>query len=327
MTASPHCSPQETAASDRFPRTITFSAAYTLVPTYECFNRCTYCNFRVEPGAEWLSLAAARQELEAIRDRGVCEILVLSGEVHPRSSRRAQLIERIYNICELALELGFLPHTNAGPLSEAEMQRLKSVNASMGLMVEQVSDRLLDTVHRRAPSKVPALRLAQLEQAGRLQIPFTTGILVGVGETIVERQESLQAISAVHARYGHIQEIIVQPYRQGSGQVSNQADARGDELVETVRLARQILPEDVAIQIPPNLTDELKPCLQAGATDLGGISPVDVVNPDYPHPTVRALTARLAPNYILRRRLPLYPHHFDWVSARVRPVLERWQDA
>ena len=160
---------------------ITYSAAYTLVPTYECFNRCTYCNFRQDPGAAWSSIALARQQLQWAKERGICEVLVMSGEVHPRSDRRSAWLERIYQLCELALDLDLLPHTNVGPLSMVEMARLKEVNASMGLMLEQMSDRLLQTVHRYAPSKNPQLRLQQLEQAGQLRIPFTTGLLVGCG--------------------------------------------------------------------------------------------------------------------------------------------------
>lgn len=317
---------RDSRAPERDRPAITYSPAYTVVPTYECFNRCTYCNFRTEPGNAWLSLAAARRQLEPLRELGVCEILILSGEVHPDSSKRAEWLDRIYHLCELALSLGFLPHTNAGPLSEAEMLRLKEVNASMGLMLEQMSDRLLATVHRHAPSKVPALRLAQLEQAGRLQIPFTTGILIGLGETEAERRDSLAAIAEVHGRYGHIQEAIVQPYRQGTRQAPARERSSDRDLHDTARLARQILPADITIQIPPNLTDALVPCLQAGATDLGGISPIDVVNPDYPHPDPDRLARHLASHYELCRRLPVYPQYDTWVSARVRPVLKRWRD-
>src|SRR4028118_1400916 len=118
-------------------RTVTYSPAYTLVPTYECFNRCTYCNFRVDPGkSAWLSLEAAESKLRQLQSQGVCEILILSGEVHPHSSRRQEWFQRIYDIAELALSMGFLPHTNAGPLSFEEMRSLKSVNVSMGLMLE-----------------------------------------------------------------------------------------------------------------------------------------------------------------------------------------------
>ncbi len=197
---------------------VTYSSAYTLVPTYECFNRCSYCNFRAEPGSDWISLDEARQRLKALQGQGVCELLILSGEVHPNSDRRSAWVKHIYDLCQLSLELGFLPHTNVGPLSVEEMALLKSVNASMGLMLEQVSDRLVHTVHKHAPSKVPQLRIRQLEQAGELRIPFTTGLLVGIGETESERIETLETIARIHRQHGHIQEAIVQPYNRGTRQ-------------------------------------------------------------------------------------------------------------
>ena len=164
-------------------KTVTYSPAYTLVPTYECFNRCDYCNFRREPGEdEWMSLARGREILQSLREGvgpQVTEILILSGEVHPRHPRRSLWFQRIFNLCQLALSLGFLPHTNVGPLSEEEMASLKTVNVSMGLMLEQVTPKLLETVHRHAPSKQPERRLLQLELAGKLGIPFTTGGVVG----------------------------------------------------------------------------------------------------------------------------------------------------
>ena len=164
-------------------RHITYSPAYTLVPTYECFNRCSYCNFRVDPHQDsWLTIEKAQSILQKLQQQSVCEILILSGEVHPQSSRRPSWFRRIYDLCQLALSMGFLPHTNVGPLSFSEMETLKTVNASMGLMLEQITPDLLSTVHRHAPSKLPQLRLKQLEWAGKLKIPFTTGILLGIGE-------------------------------------------------------------------------------------------------------------------------------------------------
>ncbi len=162
-------------------QSITYSPAYTLVPTYECFNQCSYCNFRVQPGTDtWLSLDRAKAEINGLH---VIEILILSGEVHPRSSRRKAWLEHIYQLCQIALAEGFLPHTNAGPLRFEEMAYLKQVNVSMGLMLEQLTPALLGGVHRHAPSKQPELRLQQLHWAGKLQIPFTTGLLLGIGET------------------------------------------------------------------------------------------------------------------------------------------------
>jgi 7,8-didemethyl-8-hydroxy-5-deazariboflavin synthase len=307
---------------------ITYSPAYTIVPTYECFNRCTYCNFRVDPGqSPWLSLADARSRLTALATDQVIEILVLSGEVHPSSERRAAWFERIYQLCELALELGFLPHTNVGPLSYAEMARLKSVNVSMGLMLEQVTPKLLETVHRHAPSKLPQRRLAQLDWAGELKIPFTTGILLGLGETTDDWHDSLDAIADCHQRYGHIQEVILQPYSPGSQEVGVGEAFDLARLPDVVRLARDRLPASIAIQIPPNLVDRpnlLQACLVAGATDLGGIGPHDEVNPDYPHPTVAQLRSQLQPNgWQLTPRLPVYPQYVPWLPPPLQLAVDR----
>jgi 7,8-didemethyl-8-hydroxy-5-deazariboflavin synthase len=311
------------------PRSITYSPAYTIVPTYECFNRCTYCNFRAEPGTSpWLTLADARSRLEALAGAGVIEILILSGEVHPASVRRSAWFERIYQLCELALELGFLPHTNVGPLGYDEMARLASVNLSMGLMLEQLTPQLLATVHRHAPSKIPAKRLEQLTWAGELKIPFTTGILLGLGETREDWADSLSAIADQQRQFGHIQEVILQPYSPGRSEVGVGEAFDVAQLPQVVALARELLPVDVAIQIPPNLVDRpalLLACLEAGATDLGGIGPHDEVNPDYPHPTVEQLRSLLQPHdWQLTARLPVYPQYWAGLPDRLQPSLARW---
>jgi FO synthase subunit 1 len=235
-------------------RTVTYSPAYTVVPTYECFNRCTYCNFRTDPGkSPWLTLADAESKLRQLQSLGICEILVLSGEVHPHSSRRQAWFQRIYDICELALSLGFLPHTNAGPLSYEEMAQLKNVNVSMGLMLEQLTPQLLQTVHQYAPSKIPEVRLQQLEWAGKLRIPFTTGLLLGIGETQDDWWETMDAIAQLHCRYGHIQEVILQPHSPGRQQSWDAPAFDPHQLPEVIVTARKILPSDISIQIPPNL--------------------------------------------------------------------------
>ncbi len=302
-------------------RSITYSPAYTLVPTYECFNRCTYCNFRADPHqSPWLSLEQARTQLQRLQ--GIVEILILSGEVHPHSPRRAEWLERIYQLCRLALEMGFLPHTNVGPLSRAEMSRLKPVNVSMGLMVEQVTPSLLATVHRQAPSKHPALRLQQLAWAGELQIPFTTGLLVGIGETEADWQDTLGAIAALHERWGHIQEVILQPYCLGSRQSGQQFSFAAPAMVKLVGIARELLPADITLQIPPNLVQEpevLLACLSAGARDLGGLVPRDEVNPDYHHPSIATLEALLySSGWQLVPRLPIYPQYDAWLPDHLR---------
>ncbi|MEM6591228.1 MAG: 7,8-didemethyl-8-hydroxy-5-deazariboflavin synthase subunit CofG [Cyanobacteria bacterium P01_C01_bin.73] len=308
---------------------ITYSPAYTLVPTYECFNRCTYCNFRVNPGQDhWLSLVEAEQRLQQLCDRDTVEILILSGEVHPRSKRRQQWLQRIEDLCRLALESGFLPHTNIGPLSRAEMQRLKAVNVSMGLMLEQLTPALLETVHRHAPSKVPDLRLRQIAQAGELKIPFTTGLLLGIGETEADWSKSLEAIASLQQRYGHIQEVILQPHQPGLKQDVPAAAVTSERLVKAVTLARQILPANITLQIPPNLTtlEGAIACIDSGVRDLGGLVPKDEVNPDYLHASTEQMAAVLRDHgWQLHPRLPIYPQYDAWLPNGLRRSVADWR--
>ncbi|MEW6499106.1 MAG: 7,8-didemethyl-8-hydroxy-5-deazariboflavin synthase subunit CofG [Cyanobacteriota bacterium] len=313
-------------------RIVTYSPAYTVVPTYECFNRCSYCNFRTDPGkSPWLTLSEAERVLRSLASQNVCEILILSGEVHPHSSRRQAWFQHIYDLCELALSMGFLPHTNAGPLSFEEMQKLKEVNVSMGLMLEQLTPQLLQTVHKHAPSKVPELRLQQLERAGELRIPFTSGLLLGIGETESDWWETLEAIALLHQRYNHIQEVILQPHSPGTQQTFDAPPFDPHQLPEVIAKARQILPPDITIQIPPNLVTDsswLLACVEAGARDLGGIGPKDEVNPDYPHPHYHQLKEILEPaGWELVPRLPVYPQYDDWLSERLQIAVNRWRSA
>ncbi|MEM6448811.1 MAG: 7,8-didemethyl-8-hydroxy-5-deazariboflavin synthase subunit CofG [Cyanobacteria bacterium P01_D01_bin.105] len=309
---------------------VTYSPAYTLVPTYECFNRCTYCNFRQAPGQhKWMSLDGAKTTLEGLRSQEVIEILILSGEVHPQSKRRPAWFQRIYDLCKLALSLGFLPHTNVGPLSYEEMAKLREVNVSMGLMVEQVTPDLLNTVHAQAPSKVPQVRLQQLALAGKLKIPFTTGLLLGLGETVEDWADSLEAIAQSHQTYGHIQEVILQPHQPGESQSDVRPPCHGETLLQAVKLAANILPADIAIQIPPNLirSDEaLIDCIAAGARDLGGIGPVDEVNPDYAHRSLAHMEGLLE-GRSLTRRLPIYEKYDHWLPAHLLWPVRKWRQA
>ena len=311
-------------------RTVTYSPAYTLVPTYECFNRCTYCNFRAEPlQSPWLTLPSAEKQLLRLQTPGVIEILILSGEVHPHSQRRKAWLQRIYDLCELALALGFLPHTNVGPLSFEEMAQLKKVNVSMGLMLEQLAPHLLQTVHRHAPSKVPALRLQQLEWAGKLKIPFTTGLLLGIGESEADWMETLEAIARLHSRYNHIQEVILQPHSPGNQQSWDGEVFDATKMPEVIAIARSILPPEIRLQIPPNLVaqpDILLACLEAGARDLGGIGPRDEVNPDYPHLQDQTLTEILAASgWQLVQRLPVYPQYDKWLPHTLQTAVKQWR--
>ena len=305
---------------------ITYSPAHTIVPTYECFNRCSYCNFRVDIGkGNDLSLSDVNKILHNLNFKSIAEILVLSGETPPASIDRTKWFTKVHNICQSALSMGFLPHTNVGPLSWQEMKQLKEVNVSMGLMLEQIDPKFMQTVHRNAPSKKPQLRLQQLEWAGKLKIPFTTGLLLGIGETKADIENSLKAIAQIQKRWGHIQEVILQPHSIGSEQAANIPTFDPILLPGIIAMAKEILPESISIQIPPNLVsnpDFLLECLAAGATDLGGISPKDEVNPDYPHPTYNSLSEIIEPaGWSLKARLPVYPQYFSWLSPALKKAV------
>ncbi|MEL6224377.1 MAG: 7,8-didemethyl-8-hydroxy-5-deazariboflavin synthase subunit CofG [Cyanobacteria bacterium J06627_8] len=309
---------------------VTYSPAYTLVPTYECFNRCSYCNFRVDPGTDtWMSIRQATQKLDELKGTGISEILILSGEVHPNSKNRADWLRHIYFLCELALTMGFLPHTNVGPLTYDEMAQLKQVNVSMGLMLEQLTPHLMTTVHRHAPSKEPAARVQQLEWAGQLQIPFTTGLLVGIGESEDDWKETLRAIARLHHQWGHIQEVILQPHSPGTQQADIGQAFQLTQMPQLVAIARDLLLDDIALQIPPNLVlqpEILLACIREGARDLGGISPKDEVNPDYPHLSADYLMQVLHPHDIeIVTRLPVYPTYESWLSPRLRSAIHQWK--
>jgi FO synthase subunit 1 len=274
-----------------------------------------------------LSLSAAKDIYQRLQNENVCEILILSGEIHPHSPRREQWFNLIYDLCELALSMGFLPHTNAGILSFEEMQKLKTVNVSMGLMLEQLTPALLQTVHQHAPSKLPELRLQQLTWAGELKIPFTTGLLLGIGETEKDCWDTLEAVSQLHENYQHIQEVILQPHSPGNQQSFDFPPFNPHKLPQLIAQARAILPADITIQIPPNLVKDkqwLLACIEAGARDLGGISPKDEVNPDYPHIQSQELQEILQPGgWELVPRLPVYPQFDRWLSGKLQAEAKR----
>ncbi|CCH66099.1 7,8-didemethyl-8-hydroxy-5-deazariboflavin synthase subunit 1 [Richelia intracellularis HM01] len=225
--------------------------------------------------------------------------------------------------------MGFLPHTNVGILSFAEMQRLKQVNVSMGLMLEQITPKLVQTVHRNAPSKLPSLRLEQLKWAGELQIPFTTGLLLGIGEVEDDCWDALKVLAKLHKKYGHIQEVILQPYSQGNKQTWQGDTFNPYKLPEIIHCSRQILPPDITIQIPPNLVRDngwLIACLEAGAGDFGGISLKDEVNPDYPQIRVEELRKILQlSGWNLIPRLPVYPQFINWLVPNLQVAVSNWQ--
>ncbi len=309
---------------------ITYTKNIFLPVTDLCRNRCGYCSFRKEPEcAHLIRRSEALRLLERGKEAECCEALFTLGESPWQvlgfqrlldNAGVADLLDYLVELCELALEHGLLPHTNAGLLSEEDLIRLKPYNASMGLMLESTA--CLDA-HAVSPGKRPDLRLEHIARAGRLHIPFTTGILVGIGESWQDRIESLQAIAHLHRAFGHIQEVIIQPFDPKPGTaMANASCPEMDDLCRVVKMAREILPPDVAIQVPPNLVDPL-PQVKAGATDLGGISPVtlDEINPNRSWPKEEELQMRMS-SYNLRERLPVYPHFIElgWYGYKTRAL-------
>lgn len=280
-----------------------------------------------------------REFLEGITNCGaVTEALFTAGEkpelahlAHFFTDRLASLgcstlIEYTKELCKLAIKQGLLPHCNLGVLNRAELKELRPVNASIGLMLETTSEL---EAHKNSPGKDPNLRLAMMEEAGRLKIPFTTGILVGIGEEKGDHIRALEAIKSVHGQYGHIQEVIIQPFLpKPFTPMGDKTPPSFEELKDVVRAAKDILPNEIAIQVPPNLTSPTE-LIELGASDLGGIAEktIDYINPESPWPREDELRRRVAP-FELRERLPIYPRYIKkgWYSEEIRPLIERYAD-
>lgn len=308
--------------------TVTYSPSWTLIPTHYCRNTCGYCVFVERTGeqAQLLSLAAAHREIARARQAGATELLIMSGEgVHQSGAVRQALrrdgfstfVDYLISVARRALERDILPHINIGNVTEDEVRRLRQVVPSMGMMLESTDGGLRTrAAHRLAPDKDPARRAATLCAAGRAQMPFTTGLLVGIGEGMAERETSLRLIAEIHRTYGHIQEVIVQPFTPHPGTaMADHPPPSLAELLTVVSLARTILPTEVAVQIPPNIATEVALLVEAGARDLGGISPDgDRINPADRWLAPQAYAAALRPHgFTLRPRLAV---HDAWVSPR-----------
>lgn len=308
---------------------VTWSPSLTLVPTQACFNACSYCSFRRPlgvPEGDWLADDQALARLS--RRPGASEVLLLSGEVSPSAPDRGAWFARLLRLSRLALEAGRLPHTNAGPLSRREMAALARLNPSMGLMLEGIAP-VYDAAHRHAPSKALGVRLGQLEQAGRLGIPFTTGLLLGLGETLQQRREALELMALLQRQWGHLQEVILQPWRPDGQQASPLQATERSALLETIAMAREILPAEVHLQLPPNLwpLDHLVEAIEAGIDDLGGIDTDDVINPAYPQPRAERLQEALARGgWQLRPRLAVHQAWIPLLPSELRARALRLQN-
>jgi FO synthase subunit 1 len=317
---------------------VTFSRNVFIPLTNVCRNECGYCGFRRDighPEAKLLSPDEVTAILSGGARAGCSEALFTFGErpeeVGGFSAWLSEvgydnIIDYLVDLCKLSLRAGLLPHSNPGILERKELEKLKPFNASMGLMLETVG---VIKAHEGCSGKIPEARIKTIEYAGELKIPFTTGILVGIGETWDDRLRSLKIISEIHERFGHIQEVIIQNFISKPGTKMASQPAPGiNEMIKTVSMAKETLPDDVAIQVPPNLIPpgELVKC---GASDLGGISPVtiDHINPESPWPDVAEIQAEV--DVPLRERLPIYPQFVKkgWYSDGVAPLIRRLSDA
>jgi FO synthase len=324
-------------------RAITFSRKAFFPITNLCRDRCAYCTFRRdegEDGAWTMRPDEIRAWAERARDLSCQEALMCLGD-KPEAAfpgYRAFLAERglastiryVAEACRIALDAGLLPHSNPGLMSAEELALLRPLNASLGMMLETTSTRLRRKGHAHyyAPDKEPELRLQVLRDAGEQRIAFTTGLLIGIGETLEERADTLLAIADLHQRYGHVQEVIVQNFRaKPEIPMATCEEPDAAELARTVAVARLVLGPDVNLQVPPNLSPEaLAYLLDSGVNDLGGISPLtpDYVNPEAPWPHIAALArdCRRA-GYTLAERLPIYPEFIDRPGFLDEGLVER----
>jgi len=331
--------------------TVSFSKKVFIPLTTLCRDYCGYCTFRKDPGQPGAHFMTPEEVLalaERARDAGCKEALFSLGDqperIFPEAREFlqrqgfARTLDYAAAMSEMVLErTGLLPHANPGVMDRAALERFKESNASVGLMLETVSTRLMrdGLAHFKAPDKVPALRLRTIEEAGKLSMAFTTGILIGIGETFEERVDSLLAIRALHEKYGHIQEVIVQNFRAKPDiPMADHPEPSMEDMLRTIAIARLILGPQMNLQAPPNLSyADFPRLLEAGINDWGGISPVtkDFINPEAAWPQIAKLRAETeARGFTLRERLALYPEFVrggNFLSARVRERAQHLADA
>ena len=307
---------------------ITYSKNVFLPLTNICRNQCGYCTFRRDPEAPDAIILMQPSEVMGVIEKanayGCREALFTFGE-HADQFHLVKealdvlgfrgILEYLYDLCLNTLnESNLLPHSNPGILKKSELKKLKDVNASMGLMMETSSSRLMDSVaHKKSPGKDPNLRIKTIRNAGKLKIPFTTGLLIGIGETLEERADSLLEMRRIQDRYGHIQEIIIQNFKPKPGiEMETHPEPSLMDMIHTVAVTKLLFP-DCAVQVPPNLNHKnAQIFLLAGADDWGGVSPLtkDYVNPEAPWPEIaqlKSFTEELG--FELKERLPIYPKY------------------
>ncbi len=326
-------------------KTVTFSKKAFFNIINMCKDTCTYCTYKAEPGEEKLSMMSKqdiKQMLNLAKKYRCVEALFVTGERPEQKYQEAKewlgkngfksTAEYLVHASELALEAGLFPHTNAGNLLFDEMKELQKTNVSMGLMLENSSERLTQKgmPHYLAASKRPKVRLEVLENSGKLKIPMTTGILVGIGETPQEIIESIFAIKKLHDKYGNIQEVILQNFQPKQDTVMrNFPSAEENYFKIIVSLSRIIMPE-MNIQIPPNLSPKsYQGFLSVGINDWGGISPLtpDYVNPEFSWPEIKKIEENSKnAGFDLKCRFPIYPEFFSFISKELRDKMSFIED-
>lgn len=323
-------------------RSVTFSRKVFIPLTNMCRNTCGYCIFVKAPNDPQSGFLAPDEVLEIARSGerlGCKEALFSLGERPERRYPEASAIlarlgyettvEYLIDACRLVLEnTSLIPHVNAGTLKDDEIARLSEVSGSMGMMLENVSKRLMKPgmAHHACPDKSPVLRLRTIEAAGRIGVPFTTGILIGIGETWEERVDSLVAINEIHLRHGNVQEVIVQNFRAKPGTaMAEWIEPSKKEMLKTLAVARIVLDPSISLQAPPNLDETFEEYIDSGINDWGGISPltIDHINPERAWPTLEELARRTAAKgYRLAERLTVYPSFLGGCQSEVsKPIL------
>lgn len=340
------CARAADVRNEAWGKRLTFSPKVFLPLTNICRNQCSYCTFRRSPGdagAYTMTPEDVRNVLTDASTHDCTEALFCLGDTPEKafSAYRRGLadighdstVSYLHQSGEVALSLGVLPHTNAGILTRDEMARLRAVNVSLGLMLESTSERLCAPggPHHKAPDKQPSVRLRMTREAGELKIPFTSGILIGIGETPEERVDTLIAIRDLHLEYGHIQEVIVQNFRaKDSTPMAGCLEPTPADMMRTVALARLIMPAGVSVQAPPNLNPAtISQLIEAGINDFGGISPLtpDFINPEHPWPHLQSLAEICGANgFSLTPRLPIYPRYVSderFLDSRLSGIVRR----
>lgn len=334
----------QSIANSVYQRQITFTTNIFIPLTFLCRNACHYCGYRraiMPKGQEYLEPDKIENIFDTAKQNRVSEVLITMGDKPEKKYTNAKkwlkahgfdsTIEYTCFIAKKALKYELLPHINAGTLTFDELAQLREVSASVGLMLETISPRLTHSglPHDQSPDKHPIKRMRTIISAGKLKIPFTSGILVGIGETLEEIVDSLFALKNVHQEYQHLQEVIIQNFQPQKGShMANSTPPTMELMEKTLIIARHILPPEISIQIPPNLVKGYEHrFITAGMSDWGGISSIssDYINPDHSWPSISKLRqiTRDA-GYRLHERLPVYPRYInlEWLSEHIYKLIK-----